>query len=518
MSWSRLLQSDRDTVRGLVDDEDTLGCEVVNLSSDNGVIYHTGVNALPDEIVVLIFSKVEDGATLLDNVPLVCKRWCRLARDPASWAGVELTLTDQLVAETRVLLHAPAAKSLTIDPWLAGHPTRRVAQLVRSVLRRTRVAVRAVSVLENRRVKQEQGLQADILHCLVWRSELLTELRLHLSHHVDCDYTWVGVSELRCLRVLEVETAPGVAYNGELRGQLRDLRVLVLHARRPRDPADPALPCGLVGDLVRGAKALRVLDVDMPVGDDREACAALRAVEHVELNAFQEGGMLRPCGPAAFHVVRVAFALLEEMETPALRTAVIALSRGEHARYPRWLQRDCCAMLRKLSLRMPRVAVELEMDGPGCKQCRLVPDKCPGRRWLYDEEVAMEAVWDGHLEDNLLEGDYLEDDFESDFEGELNGNIESDLEGDVEGDPEAAPEGDLVDDGGEDARTESDSEESIAEMEEVLDYESEVSSDFVRDDFCDSDCECCASEMGSTEEPTVSEPETDPEMYYPCDL
>ena len=45
---------------------------------------------------MLIFRKVTNGFTLLDSLPLVCKQWCRVARDPSSWAGVELCVNTPL--------------------------------------------------------------------------------------------------------------------------------------------------------------------------------------------------------------------------------------------------------------------------------------------------------------------------------------------------------------------------------------------------------------------------------------
>ncbi|KAJ1528376.1 hypothetical protein ONE63_006791 [Megalurothrips usitatus] len=67
-----------------------------------------------------VLSLVRDGPTLLDVVPLVCKRWRHLARDAAAWASAELRVRgeyatrDQLVADLRVLLHAPHLRRLEL--------------------------------------------------------------------------------------------------------------------------------------------------------------------------------------------------------------------------------------------------------------------------------------------------------------------------------------------------------------------------------------------------------------------
>lgn len=46
------------------------------------------MDALPDELLLRILSMVEDGRTLLQSVPLVCKRWHALHLEPEAWAGV----------------------------------------------------------------------------------------------------------------------------------------------------------------------------------------------------------------------------------------------------------------------------------------------------------------------------------------------------------------------------------------------------------------------------------------------
>lgn len=74
-------------------------------------------------------------------------------------------------------------------------------------------------------------------------------------------------------------------YSGELAKALPALRELHLHEWLP----DYRLPDGLVADLVRGAKDLRVLDVDFPRGADWHACAALRGVEHLALGLKVQG-------------------------------------------------------------------------------------------------------------------------------------------------------------------------------------------------------------------------------------
>jgi hypothetical protein len=73
---------------------------------------------LPDELLLKILGYVNDGLTLLDSVPLVCKHWYRLSQDPRVWSSVELNvaLDDNTIKlnDARVLQHAPAIKKLWI--------------------------------------------------------------------------------------------------------------------------------------------------------------------------------------------------------------------------------------------------------------------------------------------------------------------------------------------------------------------------------------------------------------------
>ncbi|KAJ1528916.1 hypothetical protein ONE63_007285 [Megalurothrips usitatus] len=62
-------------------------------------------------------SLVEDGMTLLDSVPLVCRRWRRLSREPAAWADVDIHvgLIHPPDDAARLLLHAPTLRQLHME-------------------------------------------------------------------------------------------------------------------------------------------------------------------------------------------------------------------------------------------------------------------------------------------------------------------------------------------------------------------------------------------------------------------
>lgn len=87
------------------------------------------VDALPDELLLLVLSFVGDARTLLDAVPLVCKRWLRLHRDRRVWAEVDIDVaeSEERVSTFRYVLHAPAASSLSMVGYTC-HPELRVPE------------------------------------------------------------------------------------------------------------------------------------------------------------------------------------------------------------------------------------------------------------------------------------------------------------------------------------------------------------------------------------------------------
>jgi hypothetical protein len=68
---------------------------------------------LPDELLLMILGHVQDPLTLLDNVPLVCRRWQKLAREPHAWAAVCVEGVFTL-DKARVVLHAPHLRRLEV--------------------------------------------------------------------------------------------------------------------------------------------------------------------------------------------------------------------------------------------------------------------------------------------------------------------------------------------------------------------------------------------------------------------
>lgn len=77
------------------------------------------MEALSDELMLLVLGQVTDALTLLDSVPLVCRRWHGLSRDPRAWAGARLVVRVSLEGRVQrrqacALLHAPALRELSL--------------------------------------------------------------------------------------------------------------------------------------------------------------------------------------------------------------------------------------------------------------------------------------------------------------------------------------------------------------------------------------------------------------------
>lgn len=76
------------------------------------------MEALPDEILLKILGNIECVYTLLDSVPLVCKRWHDLSSDQSAWRSAEFDVYvgDNRIFknDARVLLRARSLKELAI--------------------------------------------------------------------------------------------------------------------------------------------------------------------------------------------------------------------------------------------------------------------------------------------------------------------------------------------------------------------------------------------------------------------
>ncbi|XP_046992784.1 uncharacterized protein LOC124605265 [Schistocerca americana] len=57
-----------------------------HVPAEGSVMWHTGINDLPDELLLMILSHVAF-TDLLDVVPNVCRRWKKLSQDSKLWAG-----------------------------------------------------------------------------------------------------------------------------------------------------------------------------------------------------------------------------------------------------------------------------------------------------------------------------------------------------------------------------------------------------------------------------------------------
>ena len=201
---------------------------------------------------------------MLDNIPLVCKRWNALAGDPGAWRGVRLVVdvgSDSHMDALRVLLHAPALRRLTVqcDCWrlrVAVTARRQRAQL-ESTLRRSRAAVTEVHL--------HSLCCAATLPFLLQTRRHVSLLHLNVLEHAEADrgngilFGVPGVlNQLSSLQYLQLHfclSAP-LSYNGELKDKLQSLHGLHFEVYG----VDCPQLTSLVLDVVSGAsRSLRYL-------------------------------------------------------------------------------------------------------------------------------------------------------------------------------------------------------------------------------------------------------------------
>jgi hypothetical protein len=133
------------------------------------------MDGLPDELMLMILGHVDEADTLLDAVPLVCKRWLELSRDPRAWAAVSVVECGTL-EKARAVLRAPHLRRLKIS-FLSEEgyqPTNH--SRMRSALRRSRFTVRELLV--------SGDVHHPTLLALLWRSKKqLRELSMDLCYY-----------------------------------------------------------------------------------------------------------------------------------------------------------------------------------------------------------------------------------------------------------------------------------------------------------------------------------------------
>ncbi|XP_034253851.1 uncharacterized protein LOC117652821 isoform X2 [Thrips palmi] len=95
------------------------------------------MDALPDELLLMVLGRVDDALTLLEEVPLVCKRWHRLSQDPRAWRSASVLIEGctyyensykgehenhaEILNAARVLVHAPALRHVSFG-WYSASP------------------------------------------------------------------------------------------------------------------------------------------------------------------------------------------------------------------------------------------------------------------------------------------------------------------------------------------------------------------------------------------------------------
>ncbi|XP_034246903.1 uncharacterized protein LOC117648506 [Thrips palmi] len=300
------------------------------------------VDVLPDEILTQVFSNLSDGRTLLDTLPLVCKRWCRVARDPASWAGVRLVVKNDVADEARILRRAPAARSLEIEArWARRCFTRK------SYVRKQYAA---------------GGRYGPINRCRLRAALRFSNVTVRESVTILEKGWWVAKLPKLCWPQSAAKTPKSsIARFLARQPQLRELRLLLAAE------AEGAASLAAIARMRR----LQTLELVTLPG----------AAETSPTSSFQDAGSRpRPVGQDAVGAVRRAFELALQMKTPALRYAAVSLCRGEHGRFSFLSQSEFVAVRDEFALQMPDVVVELLVDGPSCAECGY-SKACPGLGW-----------------------------------------------------------------------------------------------------------------------------------------
>ncbi|XP_034243254.1 uncharacterized protein LOC117646425 isoform X3 [Thrips palmi] len=294
----------------------------------------TAMETLPDSLVVRILSKVGDGLMLLDVLPLVCRRWQQLCRDPEAWAEVDVVWTGKEeggsvgsegsadsaaklsdVDVMRLLLRAPAVRELCIDWSYEGRQEK-----VLSALRRGRVVARDTFQVDKKVWMDACHANRVALLDTLWRSRgcvRMASVSLYLEEELDDvdsdseeeevvtsapEPTFTGplvdsqghtalqvLASLQRLGCLDLDASSTYPYAGELKAGLPNLRFLLMNEG---DLLDGVLPEQLALDLIRGAPRLRMLsfgsDYGRPAEPMLELVGADRDYSHAVTPALLE--------------------------------------------------------------------------------------------------------------------------------------------------------------------------------------------------------------------------------------
>ncbi|XP_034246193.1 uncharacterized protein LOC117648092 [Thrips palmi] len=222
------------------------------------------MDAFPDELLLMVLSYIDDALTLLDAVPLVCKRWHRLSRDPGAWNNATVSIVgcsydeegcyskkhenhDKILKAARILLHAPALRRVCFDcpsdsSDLLSCPYDK--ETMASALVRSRAEVHGIVFPQPDFWGSSasfpdflrQALTPEGLSTLVdFLSRNSSHVRyLKLGHTLQAGKELLrALGQCQNLEELHLMLSDGPRYKGELRGQrLPNLKRLTLGASR----------------------------------------------------------------------------------------------------------------------------------------------------------------------------------------------------------------------------------------------------------------------------------------------
>ncbi|XP_034233256.1 uncharacterized protein LOC117640645 isoform X2 [Thrips palmi] len=232
---------------------------MVDASSEMKYSQSVRMDALPDELLLEVLGRVDDGLTLLDAVPLVCRRWHRLSRDPGAWSSVTVHIKgcfhyeakggdedehdghDVIQNAARILLHAPSLRCVEFD--VAGYGSDRPSRcrfgedLIPSAMGRCRADVREILLArpafynDTHDSSSAYSRPAGFCHLLDFVSRRVGHVRcLEIGYLLQAGTPFErALGQCENLEELHIMLPNRFQYGGELRGRrLPKLRRLTL--------------------------------------------------------------------------------------------------------------------------------------------------------------------------------------------------------------------------------------------------------------------------------------------------
>ncbi|XP_049843002.1 uncharacterized protein LOC126293725 isoform X2 [Schistocerca gregaria] len=221
-----------------------------HVPAEGSMMWHTGINDLPDELLLMILSHVAF-TDLLDVVPNVCRRWKKLSQDSKLWADREFNIG--------------ALWQCYLDDRKGGGNEQEAIEIFRNV---PNLCI----------VRMWFNVNPLVIEELCDHCPRLAELHLHTSQQLT--YSVLKTLVEKCTRIHTL-TAPYKLLQSErcseALSQLHNLRVLNLEPEyKEFDRSSTQEPC-LVRPLVSGCPQLAEVDFGFTYIDMEDLRYFLRA-------------------------------------------------------------------------------------------------------------------------------------------------------------------------------------------------------------------------------------------------